>query len=68
MVLGVRWLAMLGPVKWDFKNSSMEFCLNGRKHALRGGKEEELTVIGPKKMQQLLKKQAEGVVAQVFSL
>ncbi|GFS46186.1 hypothetical protein Acr_00g0100660 [Actinidia rufa] len=42
MVLGIQWLATLGPVKWDFKNLSMDFTLNNRRHVLRGGKQGEL--------------------------
>ncbi|CAL5348860.1 unnamed protein product [Camellia sinensis] len=67
MVLGIQWLATLGPVKWDFKNLSMEFQLNDRRHVLRGGKKEELTVIGANKMKKIVQKQAQGVVAQVYS-
>ncbi|CAL5340382.1 unnamed protein product [Camellia sinensis] len=67
MVLGIQWLATLGPVKWDFKNLSMEFQLNDRRHVLRGGKKEELTVIGANKMKKTVQKQAQGVVAQVYS-
>lgn len=46
MVLGIQWLATLGPVKWDFKNLGMEFLLNGKRHVLRGGKE-EMQIVGP---------------------
>lgn len=46
MVLGIQWLANLGPVKWDFKNLSIEFSLNGGKHVLRGGKKDELKLVG----------------------
>lgn len=38
MVLGIQWLATLGPVKWDFKNLSMDFTLHGKRHVLRGGR------------------------------
>ncbi|CAL5378579.1 unnamed protein product [Camellia sinensis] len=67
MVLGIQWLATLGPVKWDFKNLSMEFQLNDKRHVLRGGKKEELTVIGANKIKKIVQKQAQGVVAQVYS-
>lgn len=75
MVLGIQWLATLGPVKWDVKNLCMDFTLNGRRHVLRGGKKEvlqvvgpELQVVGPGKMQKLFLKQPQGLVAQVFAL
>ncbi|KAF7138246.1 hypothetical protein RHSIM_Rhsim07G0137500 [Rhododendron simsii] len=34
MVLGIQWLATLGPVKWDFKNLNMDFTLNGKIHVV----------------------------------
>ncbi|KAF7124493.1 hypothetical protein RHSIM_Rhsim12G0205800 [Rhododendron simsii] len=68
MVLGIQWLATLGPVKWDFKNLCMDFTLNGRRHVLRGGKKEVSQVVGPEKMQKLLLKQPQGLLAQVFAL
>lgn len=39
-------MATLGPVKRDFTNLSMEFHLNGRKHVVRGGKNDELKIVG----------------------
>lgn len=68
MVLGIQWLATLGPVKWDFQNLSMDFILNGRRHVLKGGKKEGLKVIGTGKMQKILQKQPQGLIAQVFAL
>lgn len=69
MVLGIQWLATLGPVQWDFKNLSMEFSLNGKRHVLRGGKKEEVVqVVGPKQMQKLLQKQPQGAIAQICML
>ena len=35
MVLGIQWLAQLGPILWDFKNLRMEFSWNGKKMVLR---------------------------------
>ena len=36
MVLGIQWLAELGPILWDFKNLRMKFIVDGRKFMLRG--------------------------------
>lgn len=68
MVLGIQWLATLGPVKWDFKNLSMEFHLNGIRHVLRGGKKDEILTVDPEKMQRLLQKQPQGAIAHICLL
>ncbi|XP_074298103.1 uncharacterized protein LOC141628919 [Silene latifolia] len=38
MVLGIQWLASLGPVSWDFKELRMEFLYREKKVVLRGVK------------------------------
>lgn len=68
MVLGIQWLATLGPVKWDFKNLCMEFVLNNKRHVLRGGRRDEVLLVGPEKMQKMLQKQPQGAVAQICML
>jgi len=34
LVLGIQWLAILGTIKWNFKNLKMEFHLKGRNFVL----------------------------------
>ena len=36
MILGVQWLATLGPILWDFEELKMEFSFKGRRMVLRG--------------------------------
>ncbi|XP_056698640.1 uncharacterized protein [Spinacia oleracea] len=36
MVLGVQWLATLGPICWDFKELKMEFSQFGEQFVLKG--------------------------------
>lgn len=36
MVLGVQWLATLGPICWDFKALLMEFTIDGGQFVLKG--------------------------------
>jgi len=36
MILGVQWLATLGPILWNFENLTMEFSLGDRKQLLQG--------------------------------
>ncbi|XP_057475850.1 uncharacterized protein LOC130763850 isoform X2 [Actinidia eriantha] len=66
MVLGIQWLATLGPVKWDFKNLSMDFTLNNRRHVLRGGKQGESKLVDAKHMNKLLQKNPQGFVAHLY--
>ncbi|KAJ8629431.1 hypothetical protein MRB53_022754 [Persea americana] len=66
MVLGIQWLATLGPVKWDFKNLSMDFTLNNRRHVLRGGKQGESKVVDAKHMKRLPQKKPQGFVAHIY--
>ena len=36
VVLGVQWLQSLGRVIYDWKNLTMEFTMDGKKHVIRG--------------------------------
>jgi len=36
MVLGVQWLASLGPILWDFEKLRMKFKYEGQLVVLRG--------------------------------
>lgn len=45
MVLGVKWLATLGSICWDFKKLLMEFIIGGDIYKLTG--------VSPKKVQGL---------------
>lgn len=36
MVLGVQWLATLGPISWDFKELKKEFIQSGEQFELKG--------------------------------
>lgn len=36
IVLGVQWLNTLGRILFDFKNRTIEFSYQGKKHVLRG--------------------------------
>lgn len=54
MVLGVQWLATLGPILWDFSNLRMEFTLNGNKHVLRGTTKSDCKLIKSSSLNKLL--------------
>lgn len=68
MVLGIQWLATLGPVQWDFKNLSIDFTLNNRRHVLRGGKQGESKLVDATHMQKLLQKKPHGFVAHINAI
>lgn len=44
MVLGVSWLSTLGPIVWDFSQSTMEFSWKTHKISLKGIEVGGLTV------------------------
>ncbi|XP_077224918.1 uncharacterized protein LOC143858163 [Tasmannia lanceolata] len=67
LVLGIQWLATLGPVVWDFARLRMEFTLEGRKHTLRGGKERPVKMVGSQRMNHILKKGNMATMAQLFT-
>ncbi|XP_042059320.1 uncharacterized protein LOC121803777 [Salvia splendens] len=55
MVLGIQWLETLGVIQWDFKNLTMDFTLNGRRHLVRGGHNElQVHKVSEKEMNKLL--------------
>ncbi|XP_074293193.1 uncharacterized protein LOC141620149 [Silene latifolia] len=41
-VLGIQWLGTLGPITWDFKELTMQFYFEGRRHMLKGAKPNSL--------------------------
>lgn len=68
MVLGVQWLSTLGPVLWDFKNLKMEFTVLGTKHTLKGGEVPAVQLVDAKAMEQLLRRNPQGIMAQMCSI
>ncbi|XP_042013895.1 uncharacterized protein LOC121762165 [Salvia splendens] len=55
MVLGIQWLETLGDIRWNFKNLTMDFTLNGKRHLLRGGSTEQVDhAVSEKEMNKLL--------------
>ncbi|XP_077242441.1 uncharacterized protein LOC143882949 [Tasmannia lanceolata] len=65
VVLGIQWLTTLGDIVWNFANLRMEFCVDGRRHVLRGGTSGELHV-DRNKMEKILKKEGQGALAELF--
>ncbi|XP_019420680.1 PREDICTED: uncharacterized protein LOC109330865 [Lupinus angustifolius] len=58
VVLGIEWLITLGDITWNFNKLTMEFCLQGRRHVLRGATQFECKSV---KAQQLEKAMLMGV-------
>ena len=54
MVLGTQWLAMLGPILWDFSNLRMEFTVGNKKVVLRGSPQPKLQLMSGKSLLNVL--------------
>ncbi|XP_019431364.1 PREDICTED: uncharacterized protein LOC109338552 [Lupinus angustifolius] len=65
IVLGIEWLITLGDITWNFNKLTMEFCLQGRRHVLRGATQFECKSV---KAQQLEKAMLMGVHLSMIQL
>jgi len=65
MVLGIQWLASLGPILWDFKKLRMEFKKGGRRVVLRGTQKTNVEWMGGKRFQQTMHKSSQFFAIQV---
>jgi len=65
MVLGIQWLASLGPILWDFEKLRMEFKKDGRRVVLRGTQKTDMEWLGSKKLQQTMHKASQLFALQV---
>lgn len=54
LVLGVEWLAELGPIVWDFKILKMEFTTKGKRHVLRGSTAGPMKLVETNRVRHLL--------------
>ncbi|XP_042027154.1 uncharacterized protein LOC121774327 [Salvia splendens] len=55
MVLGIQWLETLGDIQWNFKTLTMDFTLNGMRHLLRGGHNEQIVhAVSDREMRKIL--------------
>ena len=52
-VLGVEWLATLGPIKTDYSKLTMTFTQHGQTHTFRGMGRPELTALNEKELSYL---------------
>lgn len=59
MVLGVQWLATLGPITWDFLQSEMQFKVEKKRVVLHGIKEGNIKEVKTTKMDKLCDDQAQ---------
>ena len=65
VVLGSQWLPTLGPILWDFAKLWMQFLVNGKKHTLKGLQLGSLSTISSHRIENILKKNSHGVIAQL---
>ena len=68
VILGTQWLHTLGPILWDFAELWMHFLVNGKKHKLKGLQLGSLNIIISHLMENILKKNSHGVIAQLHSI
>ena len=68
IVLGVQWLTTSGKIEMNFQELFMQFQSQGKVVELRGLKEKFSQLVSSHQMPKLLKKGADGFVAQLCSL
>ena len=68
VILGTQWLHALGPILWDFAKLWMQFSVNGKKHTLNGLQPRSLRIISTHRMENILKKNTNGVIDQLHSI
>lgn len=66
MVLGIQWLAELGPILWDFKNLKMEFTVDGRKFVLRGATSAHIKLVSADRFQKELRHKPYASTAHIL--
>ena len=66
IVLGVQWLASVGPILWDFEKLRMEFKYKGQRVVLRGTQKLDVEWLEGKRSQQKLHKSAQIFALQIY--
>lgn len=61
LVLGVEWLAELGPIVWDFKNLKIEFTTKGKRHVLQGSTDGPMKLVETNRVRHLLRQSSHGL-------
>jgi len=61
MILGVQWLARLGPIFWDFGKLRIEFMYEGQKVVPRGTQKADMEWLGSKSLQQNVHRSASSL-------
>ena len=67
-ILVIQWLQSLGAMDFNFQELFMTFSLEGREIELRGITGKPSKVISSNGMKKLLKKEHQGLIAQLCSL
>ena len=68
VVLGVQWLQSLGTIAFNFQEFFIKFCAEGKEVELRGIAGKLRKIIKSYGMKKLLKKEKQGVIAQLCLL
>lgn len=67
LVLGIQWLATLGPILWDFAHLRMEFKVLGKRHVLRGSPHATHKVVSSSNLIRALQDNPELAMLQIHS-
>ena len=68
IVLGADWLRTLGPILMDFKELTMQFDQEGHQYKFQGITVGSPEIISSHHMENLLKKNYSGVIAQLHAI
>ena len=68
VVLGTQWLCTHGLILWDFLEIWMQFSVKGKTNTLKGLQPSSLSIISSHYMENILKNNSHGVIAQLHSI
>ncbi|XP_077215613.1 uncharacterized protein LOC143850231 [Tasmannia lanceolata] len=67
-VLGAQWLRTLGPVVWDFAQSTMKFIIDDHDHILKGEKELAMEIVRERQFKKEVLKGRHAFMLQLHNI
>jgi hypothetical protein len=68
IVLGAKWLHIIGPIIMDFKDLTMQFQQESQQYKFQGITIGSPEIIHSRRMEKILKKGHSGIIAQLHSI